>query len=137
LLEADAPHSVADFGKAGAPSRDKRKTKIRAHCEQDRKSAPIAAAGSSLGEVEPLFDARQARVEPVEPHGLPGQLELNMGKVRFNMPDPQGEVVEPCFHPIDRRPDVAQMFASEIFGVAGHGPLLGFTPRFGLKPRRE
>ncbi len=87
----------------------------------------LASPRSSLGEIEALFDARQARVKAVETNGLLGELHrllselnLNMGELGFEMADPHGQIVEPRFHAIDRSADMAQMLKNKIVRAFAH-----------------
>jgi len=80
----------------------------------------LASSRSSLGEIEALFDARQARIKAVKTNGLLGELNLNMRKIRFEMPDPHSQIVEPRFHAIHRGADMAQVLKNDIVRVFAH-----------------
>jgi hypothetical protein len=82
-----------------------------------------AVSFSSLGQIKPPLYSRDASFEAVEANRMLGKLDLDMGKVRLEMPDASRQIIKPLLDAINRPPDMAEMFENEIFGVARHWPI--------------
>lgn len=70
-----------------------------------------------------------------------GKLNLDMGKVRLEMPDAGRQIIKPLLDSIHCPQDVPQMFENEIFCIVRHRPtnlwLNDLQQYMPLLPQRE